>query len=47
MKASLTQVPSVSRFHRLEVPHLPVWLVPPAEQAMVTVAPSATVPASA
>ncbi|TWH69727.1 hypothetical protein JD77_04741 [Micromonospora olivasterospora] len=43
----MTQVPSVSRFHSEVVPHRPVCVVPLAEQATVTVAPSATEPATA
>lgn len=39
MKASVTQVPSLSRFHRLVVPQRPVCEVPFFEQEMFTVVP--------
>lgn len=47
MKASVTQVPSVRRFHRLVVPQRPECEVPLREQDTLTVAPSPTVPATA
>lgn len=45
--ASDTQLPSVRRFHSAVAPYRPVWVVPFAEQAMLTVAPSLSDPTTA